>query len=200
MIEQVKELSLDTINSIQARVAENSEVGAGELANKLDQLFPSIYIIIATLGSLIILLIILTKFLYKPVSKMVENRKNFIKNNINQSIEAKEKAFSLENEAKQKLLTSQNTGQELISKAKIEAEVLKNMYIEQGKAEAERLVKEAKEGIEAKKKSLEKDSYNEIVSIALEISEKIVEKNISDKVANKYLDEYLETKKIGSKK
>ncbi len=131
---------------------------------------------------------------------MVENRKNFIKNNINQSIEAKEKAFSLENEAKQKLLISQNTGQELISKAKIEAEVLKNMYIEQGKAEAERLVKEAKEGIEAKKKSLEKDSYNEIVSIALEISEKIVQKNISDKVANKYLDEYLETKKIGSKK
>lgn len=200
MIEQVKELSLDTINSIQSRVVENSEIGSGELANKLDQLFPSIYIIIATLGSLIILLIILTKFLYKPVSKMVENRKNFIKNNINQSIEAKEKAFSLENEAKQKLLISQNTGQELISKAKIEAEVLKNMYIEQGKAEAERLVKEAKEGIEAKKKSLEKDSYNEIVSIALEISEKIVQKNISDKVANKYLDEYLETKKIGSKK
>ena len=65
MIEQVKELSLDTINNIQARVVENSEVGSGELANKLDQLFPSIYIIIATLGSLIILLIILTKFLYK---------------------------------------------------------------------------------------------------------------------------------------
>ena len=57
MIEQVKELSLDTINNIQARVVENSEVGSGELANKLDQLFPSIYIIISTLGSLIILLI-----------------------------------------------------------------------------------------------------------------------------------------------
>ena len=200
MIEQVKELSLDTINNIQARVVENSEVGSGELANKLDQLFPSIYIIIATLGSLIILLIILTKFLYKPVSKMVENRKNFIKNNIDQSIEAKEKAFSLENEARQKLLTSQNTCQELISKAKVVAEVLTNMYIEQGKLEAERLVKEAQEGIEAKKKSLEKDSYNEIVSIAMEISEKIVQKNISDKVAAKYLDEYLGTKKRGSKK
>ena len=49
-------------------------------------------------------------------------------------------------------------------------------------------------------KSLEKDSYNEIVSIAMEISEKIVQKNISDKVAAKYLDEYLGTKKRGSKK
>ncbi len=196
MISKLNELSIIFVSEIQSRASIN---GGSDISEKMDALYPSYWIIAATLGSLIVLLIILTKFLYKPICKMVQNRKNFIKNNIDQSIEAKEKAISLENEAKQKLLSSQNTGQELISKAKVEAEVLKNMYIEQGKLEAERIIAEAKESIEAKKKSLEKESYDEIVSIALEISEKIIQKNISEKTATKYLDEYLGSK-TGSKK
>ena len=58
-------------------------------------ILPNLWIMIATIGSLFILLIILTYFFYNPVKKMVQRRKEFINKNINDSIEAKNNAFSL---------------------------------------------------------------------------------------------------------
>lgn len=184
---------LDKITNFASIVTRGSQEkpGAPGLAGKLDQLMPSVYILVATLGALLVLLIILTKFLYNPVKKMVQRRKEFIQKNIDESINAKKNAFDLENEARMKLQESKNIREDLIAKAKIEAEAIKHQYIEQGKYEAERIIKEAKDDIKNKKLSLEKDAYNEIVSVAIDVSEKIIREKISEKEAKKYLEEYL---------
>ena len=195
---------LDNLSNFLLKIKENIElfsneqpsnsVGSEGLAEKINQLMPNIYVMIATLGALCILLLVLTKFLYKPVKKMVQRRKEFIQKNIDESIQAKKNAFDLENEARAKLQESKSLGNDLVAKAKIEAEAIKSQYIEQGKNEAERLIREAKDDIKAKKRSLEEESYNEIVSVAMEISEKIIKDKITEKEAKKYLDEYLGTR------
>ncbi|MBD5423185.1 MAG: F0F1 ATP synthase subunit B [Mycoplasma sp.] len=190
MLETLKE----TIEKIQSRAINNAGSGSDGIAEKMDSLFPSIWIIIATFGALLILLIILTKFLYNPINKMVKRRQEFIKNNIDKSIEAKESAFNLENEARNKLEDSRNVGQDLISKAKIDAENIKNQYIDQGKKEAERLIQEAKNEIQNKKKDLEKEYYNKVVTAAIDISEKIIKSKITESETKKYLNEYLGSK------
>lgn len=193
MLEKLQLFSSKIVESIELHALSRNIDEAG-LAEKLKQLMPSVYIILATLGSLLVLLIILTKFLYNPINKMVKNRKDFIKNNIDQSIKSKEKAYELELEARENLKDSRNLSQELVSKARVDAESIKNQYIQQGKQEAERLIKEAKDDIKSRKRKLEKESYNEIVSIAMEISEKIIKDRISESETKKYLDEYLESK------
>lgn len=187
---------LQKINDgIEVFTTKNNSTGWDDsLSDKLNQLMPSIYIMIATLGSLCFVFLILTYFLYKPVKKMVKKRKDFIQSNINESIQAKKKAFDLESEARTKLLESKEIGNELITKAKHEAEIIKNKYIEQGKLEVERLIKEANDDIEARKRILEQQSYNEVVSIAMNISEKIIKEKITEKDTKKYLDEYLRNK------
>ncbi len=167
------------------------QIGQDSLSEKMDQLMPSIYMMVATLGALCLVFLILTFFLYKPIKKMVKKRKDFIQSNINESIQAKKNAFDLEAEARIKLQESKSVGNDLVAKAKHEAEIIKNQYIEQGKQEAERLVREAKDDIKAKKRALEQDSYNEIVSVAMEISGQIIKDKISENEAKKYLDEYL---------
>lgn len=185
---------LQKINEGIEVFATNDSIGGDSLSEKLNQLMPSIYIMIATLGSLCFVFLILTFFLYKPVKKMVQKRKDFIQSNINESIQAKKKAFDLESEARVKLVESKSIGNEMITKARQEAEIIKNKYIEQGKLEVERLIKEANEDIEARKRILEQQSYNEVVSIAMNISEKIIKDKITEKDAKKYLDEYLRNK------
>ncbi len=191
---------LNVLNSISDSLNKTKDVvfttgwNSGDLAAKMDELMPSIWIMIATLGSLLVLLIVLTTFLYNPVKKMVNRRKEFIKKNIDESIQAKRNAFDLENEANLKLQDSRNASDEIISKAKIEAEVIKNQYIEQAKREAERIIREANEDIQLKKKNLQNETYDEIVSVAIDISEKIIQNKISEKEAKKYLDNYLGNK------
>lgn len=157
-------------------------------------ILPNLWIMIATIGSLFVLLIILTYFFYNPIKKMVQRRKDFINKNINDSIEAKNNAFSLENESRIKLEEAKNIGNDILLKAKLEAEEIKNQYIEEGKAKYSQLISEAKTEIDSRKVELEKQTYNEIVSVAMEISKKIIKDNISKNEVEKYLDEYLENK------
>ncbi len=190
MIENITNLTSKVIEKIELYSTSDS-VEAGNIGEKIDQLMPSVWIMIATFGALLITLIILTKLLYNPVKKMVQKRKEFIKQNIDESINAKKNAYELENEARIKLKESKLAKDEMISKAKIEAELIKNQYIEQAKQDAERILSEAKQDIELRKQNLEKEAYDEIVSVAIDISEKIIKDKISDKEAKKYLEEYL---------
>ena len=168
--------------------------GTDSIGDKVNELMPSIYIMIATLGAFLVLFLVLTKLLYKPVRKMVKNRQDFIQKNIDDSISAKEMALSLEQQARDNLFNSKLMAQEIIHKSKLEAEVLKYQYIDQGKAEAERLVTEANVEISTKKQVLEREVHNEIVNIAIEISEKMVAKNITKAEAENYLNIYLGNK------
>lgn len=186
--------TLEKIMELDSKLLAQEPPTMGGIGEKLEQLMPSIYIMVATLGALFVLLIILTKFLYKPVKKMIKNRQDFIQKNIDDSIMAKQNAILLEQEARDKLNDSKLIASEIVNKSKLEAEVLKHQYIDQGKSEATRIISEAKEEIKAKKRMIEQDSHDEIVNVAIQISEKIISKNASKEDAEKYLDEYLGSK------
>lgn len=186
--------TLEKIDEIDSKLFTQEPPTMAGIGEKLEQLMPSIYIMIATLGALFVLLIILTKFLYKPVKKMIKNRQDFIQKNIDDSITAKQNAILLEQEAREKLNDSKLIASEIVNKSKLEAEVLKHQYIDQGKSEATRIISEAKEEIKAKKRMIEQDSHDEIVNVAIQISEKIISKNASKEDAEKYLEEYLGSK------
>lgn len=173
------------LNKITKSINDRSPSTDG-IAEKLDQLMPSIYIIVATLGAFLVLLIVLTKLLYNPVKKMVKNRQDFIQKNIDDSINAKQKALSFEQEARNKLNASKLIASEIINKSKVEAEILKNQYINQGKIKADKLVNRAKDDIKNKKINLEKNIQKEIINVAIEISEKIISKKVSKEDVEKY--------------
>lgn len=195
MLENIKDVASKAAEKVVMLASSDFEKPSADgLGEKIDQLMPSIWIMIATLGSLCFILIILTKLLYNPIQKMVQRRKDFIQQNIDESVQVKKNAYDLELEARTKLQESKAIGNDLVTKARIEADTIKNQYIEQGKSEAERIIREAKEDIKARKASLEKEAYNEIVSVAMEISEKIIKDKVTEKEAKKYLDEYLGNK------
>ena len=115
--------------AIAKQIGDISRPGTDSIGEKVNQLMPSLYIMIATLGSFVVLLLILTKLLYKPVKKMVKNRQDFIQKNIDDSINAKQNAINLEQEARDRLVDSKLMALEIINKSKLDAEVLKHQYI-----------------------------------------------------------------------
>ncbi len=154
-------------------------------------LFPSLYIFIATIGAFIVTLIILTYFLYKPVSKMVKQRHDFIQKNIDDSILAKTESLKLQSKSNDKLKESKTVAQEIISKSKTESEILKLHFINEGKKEAKRLIAEANIEINFKLAKIEETRANDIIDAAMIISKQVISKNIDKNKMEEYFDSYI---------
>ena len=69
----------------------------------LDVISVNIWQILASLANLVLLFLMVKKFLYKPVKKMLEQRQNAIQSDYDEAADAKEKALSAEKEYSEKL-------------------------------------------------------------------------------------------------
>ena len=69
----------------------------------LDVISVNIWQMFASLANLVLLFLMVKKFLYKPVKKMLEQRQNTIQGDYDAAAEAKEKALSAQNEYEEKL-------------------------------------------------------------------------------------------------
>ncbi|MGL4183544.1 MAG: ATP synthase F0 subunit B [Metamycoplasmataceae bacterium] len=166
----------------------------GDVSNKVDQLMPSLYIMIATLGSLVFLGIILTLFFYKPVSKMVKRRVDFIQKNIDDSILAREEAIKLNADAYKELIESRLRAADIIKDAKIAFEKEQLKIIEKNKKEAEKNYEQVLLEINSLKEQFEQEKRDEIINTAIEISKKIIGESVQEKSIEKYYDQFMEEK------
>ena len=160
----------------------------------IDGLFPSIYVIIATIGAFLVTLVILSKLLYGPITKMMKKRHDFIQKNIDDSVNSKEESIKIKSEAKSELVQSKVMAQEIISKSKKESQILKQQYIDEGKQEAARLISEANDEISFKLLKMEETRNNDIVDVAMIISKKLIAKNVDKNKVEEYLDSYIKGK------
>lgn len=170
---------------------ETSKPNPGDINDIINGLFPSIYIILATIGAFIVTLIILSKLLYGPVSKMMKRRHDFIQKNIDDSVSSKLESIELQSIAKNELVKSKAIAQDIISKTKKESEILKQHYIDEGKKEAERLIHEANNEINFKIAKMQETRKDDIIEVAMIISKKIISKNIDKEITKDYLDSYI---------
>ncbi|MGL4343009.1 MAG: F0F1 ATP synthase subunit B [Metamycoplasmataceae bacterium] len=160
-----------------------------DVGDKIAQMMPSLPMMFATLGALLVLMLILTFFLYKPISKMVKKRQNFIQKNIDNSIKAKEEAAKLSSDSFKELTESRLIANEIINRAKKESEVTKQHYINNGKIEAQKLLEEANRDIKNLKEDFEQSKKESIIDIAIQISEKILLEKVDPKDIEKYYKE-----------
>ena len=177
------------INKIISK--EATKPNPGDINEIVNGLFPSIYIIIATIGAFLVTLIILSKLLYGPVKKMMKKRHDFIQKNIDDSVNSKQDSLKIQSKAKSELVQSKVIAEEIISKTKRESEILKQSFIDEGKQEAQRLIDEANIEINFKLLKMEETRNNDIIDMAIIISKKIISKNVGKDVAQEYLDSYI---------
>jgi F-type H+-transporting ATPase subunit b len=181
----------EVISIIKEIILKETKPNPGDINEVVSGLFPSIYVMIATIGAFLVTLIILSKLLYGPIKKMMKKRHDFIQKNIDDSIDSKNDSLKIQSKAKKELIQSKIVAEEIISKTKKESEVIKQNYIEEGKQEAQRLIDEANIEINFKLLKMEETRNNDIIDMAMVISKKIIAKNVDKKIAQEYLDSYI---------
>lgn len=142
--------------------------------------------------SFLILLTLLTKFLYKPFKKYLEDRARRAENLIESARAAEEKAKSYADQTRQALEAAKNEALEMKDKTKRLADKERLDTINQTKIEAHHLLEEAKRQIAKAEKDATKRIRSKIGDLSLDIASKILAREIKKRDHAKLIDESIE--------
>lgn len=160
-------------------------MGSGEFLNI--NFFTALF----TLVNTIVLFLVLKKFLFKPVMKMIEDRQNEIDTMYFNANEAQANAKALEAEYTQKLSVAADTGERLVKEAVLRGQAREEEIIRQANAEAAAIMSKASADIAQEKKKAINDAKDEISDIAMAIAEKVVARELTAADQDKLVDDFI---------
>lgn len=137
------------------------------------------------IGATILLFIVVAIFFWKPITKILEQRREVIDKELNDAQKAKDNAIEIEAELNQQLTEAKAKVKEMLDKAEKDANIKREEIINQAKEEARRRMDNLKIELEQERSSMEADIRKEIVDVAFAAAEKIVSKEINQ---DKYID------------
>ena len=148
------------------------------MAGTLDFLSINVWHILMAIGNLLILVLILKKFLFKPVQNIIRQREEEV-----------EKVYSDADKA----LSDANAEKELYKKKLDDAKAESSEIISGAKAEAERKLRVADEDIELAKKKAADEMRDSISEMVISLAEKVVEKEIDPSAHASLIDEAIDS-------
>ena len=161
--------------------------------NVTDFLSIDLATIIPTWLNLLILFLVLKHFLFKPVNKILDSRKEEVANTYKEADEAKENAKALEAEYSQKLEGAKEESAEIVREATKKAQSRSDEIIADAKTEARAIVDNAHDQIEREKKIAVNQIKDEITDIALGAAAKVVEKEVSSKDNERLIESFIDS-------
>ncbi len=157
-----------------------------------DFLSIDLHTIIPNWLNLLILFLVFKHFLFKPVNKILESRKQEVANTYKEADEAKENAKALETEYSEKLANAKEESAEIVKAATRKAQLRSDEIIADAKAEAKAVVDNAHDQIEREKKIAVNQIKDEITDIALSAASAVVEKEINRQDNERLIESFID--------
>ena len=160
----------------------------------MDLLMPSTGLLFWMTLVFLIVLLILWKWGYPAVTKMVRDRKEYIDESLRKAHEASEKLENIQKEGESILQEAREKQASILKEATDTREVIVAKAQDKAKAEADRIIAEAKAEIEMEKQNAIREIRSQVADLSVKIAEKIVREKLStnDKqmeLIDKLLDE-----------
>ena len=144
-----------------------------------------------TLLNMVITFLILKKFLFKPVNKMIDDRQKEIDGLFADAEAAKAKAAELKSDYDARLAEARDESARIVQSATQEANRRSDEIVRQARLEADAIRSKASDEIEREKKKALNEVKTDISRIALDIAEKVVEKEIDPADQQRLIDGFL---------
>jgi len=148
-------------------------------------------IIIQAVGFLI-LLFILKKYLFGRISAMLKERSEGVKNEYTKIENDKVEAERLRIEYQRKLSDAETEAVKRIQEAVNEGSRVSEEIIKRAKEEIELMKVKAKEGIDQERKKALAEIRNQVVTLSLLASSRLIRQSISSQTAEKLVDDFIE--------
>ena len=150
--------------------------------------------VIAVLA-ILFLFTLMSYLLFNPAKKMLKDRQERIKNDIDMAKKDREEASAVRKEYEQKLKGIDKEAEEILSEARQKALKNEARIVDEAKEEAARIIKRANEEALLEKKRVMDEAKQEMITIASMMAGKVVAASIDTTIQNKLVEETL--KEIG---
>ena len=152
------------------------------------------------LVAFLVVFILLAKFGFPVITQMVEERKNFIDENLRKAHEAQERLANIEKEGESILQEAREKQAQILKEAAETRDAMVAQAQDKAKAEGVRLLEDAKQAIEQEKKAAIADIRKQFAALSVEIAEKVLKQNLKDNqsqmdLIDRMLDEVSSDKK-----
>ena len=144
-----------------------------------------------TLANTVALFLVLKKFLFKPVLKIIEERQQEIDGMYKDAGDAREQAQAMQAEYQEKLSAAQETSERLVKEAVSRGQHRQEEIIRQANQEASAILDKANADIALEKKKAINDAKDEISDIALAIAGKVVGRELNNTDQADLIDHFI---------
>ncbi|HEX5075090.1 MAG TPA: F0F1 ATP synthase subunit B [Gemmatimonadaceae bacterium] len=158
---------------------------------KVDLLSPNAGVMFWTLIIFVVLLFVLSRYAFKPLTAAVEAREKHLEEMIQSAKADREEAARFLEEQKKVLDAARADAQRVVAESRITAEKLRAEMIEQTKQQQRELLDRARGEIENERKRAITDLRREAVDLALAGASKLVERNLDDQTNRKLVESFL---------
>ncbi len=148
--------------------------------------------LIAYLLNFTILLIVLTKFAYKPILKILDERSSNIKDSLELADKVREESAQQQAQLDDQLVEARKQGQSIIEDARSAAEKLSDQEREKSKKEAEEFLVKAKNDIERERDSAMDELRSNFGGLAVSAAEQIIQRSLDENTHKDIIDNVLE--------
>jgi F-type H+-transporting ATPase subunit b len=158
---------------------------------KVDLLSPNPGVMFWTLIIFVVLLFVLARFAFKPLTKAVEAREKALEAAILAAKQDREQAAQLLAEQQKAVDAARADAQRVVAEARTTGDKLRNEMLEQTKQQQHELLERARAEIDNERKRAIADLRREAVDLALAGASKVIERNLDDQTNRKLVESFL---------
>lgn len=151
----------------------------------------NIWSILVSLANLLIMFLILKRFLFKPVQKMMAARKQQVDQIYQDAKENRDRAINMKQEYEARLATAREEADGLVRNAVQTAQRKGDAIVAEANSQASHLKQKAEQEIAQEKKQMLQDVRGEISDIAVSIASKVVEREVKKQDYDGFVDEFI---------
>ena len=167
-----------------AALAEEENTGIKLLMPNMDEFIPACV-------AFIIIFVILSKFAWPTIFKMMEDRENKIQGDLDAAEEAKNQAQSDAKAYEERLAAAERDAAEIVAAARREAEEERSRILAKAQKDAAATIAKARDAVESERKKALVQLSGSVVDLSVEIASKIVGENLTDEQHRKLAERYL---------
>ena len=157
--------------------------------NPLVRLDPGLFI--WTIATFLVLLMLLTKFAWKPLLQALDSRQEAIRKSLDGAQQARQEMERLKQEAASIIRQGRIEAESIISQSRSDAERLRGEMRQKAKADSDAIVKNAERQIQLETTRALQQIRHEAIDLSVMIASKIIQRNLSKEDNEKLIDEAL---------
>jgi len=144
-----------------------------------------------TVITFFVLILVLAKFAFGPIVRMLDERERTIRDAIDQAKKERAEAERLLAEQKESLQTAQREAAALAQRSRGEVEALRQELTARARKEADELVATARAQIQEEKGKAVSELRSQVADMAIEVARRLIPQAVDEKTHRALVEEYV---------